>query len=165
MAGLAAANRPRHRIGLSLPVAAALLLSAALPQARAAGEDLLQEAVNYIFTGATAPADAPKIVDREACAVVIPDLRNKRYIRYYLTRFNMDDSRVTKTYSGRAAIYTLEVDGDDVILEYLGLDQTTVVRAYKSAQIVLPGDIDQAQRALHLVFTDYCKRAKAKPPF
>jgi hypothetical protein len=165
MAGLAAANRARHRIGVSLAVAATFFLLMALPQMRAAAEDVLQEAINYVFTGVTAPANAPKIVDREACTVVIPDLRNKRFIRYYLGRFNMDDSRITKTYSGRLTIYTLEVDGDDVILEYLGPDETTVVRGYKSAQIVLPGDIDQTQKALRLLVADYCKRAKPKAPF
>jgi hypothetical protein len=165
MTGLAAANRARHGIGLSLAVAAAFLLLAALPQMRAAAEDVLQEAVNYVFTGAVAPANAPTIVDRNSCAVVIADPRNKRFIRYYLTRFNMDDSRITKTYSGRLTIYTLEVDGDDVILEYLGLDQTTVVKGYKSAQIILAGDFDQTQKALRLIFTEYCKRAKPKAPF
>ena len=144
--------------------ATAFILTAPL-QIRAATEDLLQEAVNYVFTGTIAPENGPKIVDRKSCIVVLPDERNKRYIRYYLSRFKMDGSRISKTYSGRQTNYTLEVDGDDVIIEYLRLDQTTVTNGYKSAQISLPGNIDQTERALHLIFTEHCKADKPKTPF
>ena len=164
MAGLAFANGPRHRIGLSLAFAAAFLVIALL-QIPAVAEDVLQEAVNYVLTGTIAPETGPRIVDRKSCVVVIPDLRNKRYVRYYLSRFRMDDSRITKTYSGRQTLYTLEVDGDDVIIEYLSLDQTTVLNGYKSAQIALPGNIDQTEKALHLIFAEHCKAAQPKAPF
>ena len=42
MAGLAAANRPRHRIGLSLAVAVTFFILTALPQLRAVAEDVLR---------------------------------------------------------------------------------------------------------------------------
>ena len=48
----------------------------------------------------------------------------------------MERSRISNTYSGRHTNYTLEVDGDDVIIEYLKPDQTTVINGYKSAQIL-----------------------------
>ena len=77
----------------------------------------------------------------------------------------MDRSRISKTYSGRQTNYTLEVDGDDVIIEYLKPDQATVTNGYKSAQISLPGNIDQTERALHFIFTDHCKADRPKMPF
>ena len=45
--------------------------------------DLFQEAVNYVFTGKTDPADAPEIVDRNSCIVVMRDPKYPRYIRYF----------------------------------------------------------------------------------
>jgi hypothetical protein len=76
----------------------------------------------------------------------------------------MDDSRISKTYAGRQTLYTLEVDGDDVIIEYLGLDQSTVVNGYRTAQIALPGNIDQTEKALQLI-AQRCKADQPKPPF
>ncbi len=77
----------------------------------------------------------------------------------------MDLSRISKTYSGRQTFYTLEVEGDDVIIEYLNLDKTAVVSRYKSAQISLPGNIAQTEKALHLIFSEHCKADRPKPPF
>jgi hypothetical protein len=39
------------------------------------------------------------------------------------------------------------------------------MNGYKTVQISLPGDIDQTRKALHLIFTDYCKPDKPKLPF
>jgi hypothetical protein len=39
-----------------------------------------------------------------------------------------------------------------------------VARAFNSAQIPLPGDIDQSEKALRLI-SDHCKAVKAKSPF
>jgi hypothetical protein len=147
------------------PVMAGSVLAVALMQAPARAADVLEEAINYVFTGTIAPENGPSLVDRKSCVVVVPDPRNKRYVRYYMSRFRMDDSRISKTYSGRQTNYTLEVDGDDTIIEYLDLDRKTVVIGYKTAQIPLPGNIDQTEKALHLIFTQYCKTDAPKAPF
>ena len=77
----------------------------------------------------------------------------------------MDGARISKTYSGRQTFYILEVESNDVVVENLALDKKTVVTGYKTAQISLPGDIDQTEMALHLIFTDHCKSDKPKSPF
>ena len=53
-------------------------------------DDPLQKAVNYLFTGRNDPQDAPEILDRKSCVVVVPDSKSKQTIRYYLGRFRMD---------------------------------------------------------------------------
>lgn len=165
MAGSAFANGPHRGVGRPLAfVAIAFLVTAVLPL-RAAADDVFQEAVNYVFTGSVSPDNGPTIADRPACVVIVPDPRNKRLIRYYLNRFKMDDSRFDKTYSGRKPLYTLEVDGDDVIIEYLSLDKTSILSSYKTAQISVPGDFDQTQKALNLIFSQFCKAGKPKSPF
>ena len=149
-----------------LAIAAVAFFGAAALHPRAMAEDdVFQHAVNYVFTGRVAPQDSPEIVDRKSCVVVLSDPRNKRYIRYYLSRFKMDVSRISKTYSGRQTFYTLEVEGDDVIIEYLNLDKTAVTSRYKSAQISLPGNIAQTEKALQLIFSEHCKADNPKPPF
>jgi hypothetical protein len=153
------------RLSFIIAFAAAFFILSSALRGQAVAEDVLQAAVNYVFTGTIAPENGPKIVDLKSCVVVMPDQRNKRYVRYYLSRFKMDSSRISKTYSGRQTNYTLEVDGDDVIIEYLKLDQTTILNGYKSAQISLPGNIDQTERALHLIFTEHCKSDRPKTPF
>jgi hypothetical protein len=156
----------RLLIRWSLAIAAAAFFGTAALQLRAMAEDdAFQHAVNYVFTGRVDPQDSPEIVDRKSCIVVVSDPKNKRYIRYYLSRFKMDVSRISKTYSGRQTFYTLEVEGDDVIIEYLNLDKTAVVSRYKSAQISLPGNIAQTEKALHLIFNEHCKADNPKPPF
>jgi hypothetical protein len=40
-----------------------------------------------------------------------------------------------------------------------------VEQAYKSAQIPLPGNFDQTQKALKIIFADYCKADQLKTPF
>ena len=154
-----------HRSSFLIAVAASFFILIASLRVQAATEDVFQAAVNYVFTGMITPENGPKIADLKSCVVVMPDQRNKRYVRYYLSRFKMDRSRISNTYSGRQTNYTLEVDGDDVIIEYLKPDQTTVTNGYKSAQISLPGNIDQTKRALHLIFTDHCKSDRPKTPF
>lgn len=150
----------------ALAIAAVAFFGAAALQFRAMAEDdVFQQAVNYVFAGRIEPQDSPEIVDRKSCVVLVSDPKNKRYIRYYLSRFKMDVARISKTYSGRQTFYTLEVEGDDVIIEYLNLDKTVVVSRYKSAQISLPGNIAQTEKALHLIFSEHCKADGPKPPF
>ena len=81
-------------------------------------DDVFQQAVNYVFTGKIDPKAAPEIVDRKSCVVVVPE-KFGGYARYYLTRFKMDDARISNKYSGREVSYELEVAGDDVLVEYL----------------------------------------------
>src|SRR2546421_8148931 len=85
----------------SLAIAALSFFATAALQLRAMAEDdVFQHAVNYVFTGRVDPQDSPEIADRKSCIVVVSDPKNKRYIRYYLSRFKMDVSRISKTYSG-----------------------------------------------------------------
>jgi hypothetical protein len=159
--------RERHTVALrSLVIAAASLLWMAFPQiCTAAEDDVLQQAVNYVFTGAIDPKDAPEITDRKSCVVVVPDPKWKRFVRYYLPRLGLDDPRIESTYSGRQARYQLDAQNDLVVVEYLSPDKKTVVNGYKSAQIPLPGDIDQTKKAMQLIATR-CKRDDApKLPF
>jgi hypothetical protein len=147
-------------------VAAALAAAAALfTSAVASSEaDRFQQAVNYVFTGRIDPPEAPEIVDRDACVVVVRDIKYSRYARYYLGRFRMDDALFDKRYSGSRVNYVLDVKGDDVILEYLSSDKRTVAQSYRSAQVSLPGDIDQTRKALQIV-EDHCKAKKSNAPF
>jgi hypothetical protein len=166
MASLADPNECCRKIRWSLAVAGVSILCTAFPQTRAVAEDdLFQQAVNYVFTGRIDPQDGPQIVDRKSCIVVVPDPKYKRYARYYLSRFKMDVSRISKTYAGAQILYRLEVESDDVLLEYLNSDKTTVVTGYRTAQISLPGNIDQTEKALRIIFSDYCKADKPKAPF
>jgi hypothetical protein len=149
--------------GTWLVAFAVTIVLASLPRPGTA-EDVLQQAVNYVFTGRVDPVDAPDVVDRKNCVVVMPDARFKRYTRFYLGRFRLDAARFNKRYSGSRAVYDLDVQGDDVILEYLGPDKTTVLQAYKSAQVALPGDFDSTQKALKII-GDSCKAEGPKAPF
>jgi hypothetical protein len=166
MADLSRSNDCSHKINLCLAVAAVSLLWTAPLQDRVVAEDdVFQQAVNYVFTGRVDPRDGPEIADRKACVVVVPDPKFKRYIRYYFRRFKMEDSRINKTYAGRQESYELEVGGDDIIVEYINIDKTRVEFGLKSVHISLPGNIDQTEKAFHLVFDEYCKAEKAKTPF
>ena len=129
-----------------------------------AEDDPLQKAVNYIFTGRNDPQDAPKILDRKSCVVVLPDPKSKQSIRYYLGRFKMDTALINKTYAGSETIYSLDVKGAEVIVEYLDLNKSTVLHGHKSAQISLPGDIDQTNKALALI-ASLCSNGKPKAQF
>ena len=150
-----------------LPLAAifALLLTAPLRAGAAGGDDVLQKAVNYMFTGTIDPAAPPEIVDRKACVVVVPDPDYKRYARYYLARFRIDDGSIVKKYSGTRVLYELDVASDELLVEYLNLDKATVIQGYKSAQIPLPGNIEQTRRAFAVIFGEHCKPEKASSPF
>jgi len=77
----------------------------------------------------------------------------------------MDVSRISKKYTGTEVVYELEVEGDGILLEYLKADKMTVDYGFRSAHISLPGNIDQTERALHLIFANFCKAEKPKPPF
>jgi hypothetical protein len=129
-------------------------------QIRALSEDdPLQKAVNYLFTGRNDPQDAPEILDRKSCVVVVPDPKSKQSIRYYLGRFKMDTAFINKTYAGSETIYSLDVKGAEVIVEYLDIGKSTVLHGHKSAQISLPGDIDQTNKALALI-ASLCRNSK-----
>ena len=166
MTGLAPRKRSSHKIRLSLTIAVAQFLWMVPLQTRAMTEDdVFQQAINYVFTGRVDPKDGPEIVDLKSCIVVIPEPNLNRYARYYLNRFKMDVSRISKKYAGRQVYYELEIEGDDIILEYLKADKTEVEFGLKSAHISLPGNIDQTEKALKLVFSEHCKADKLKSPF
>ena len=122
-------------------------------------DDPLQKAVNYLFTGRNDPQDAPEILDRKSCVVVVSDPKSKQSIRYYLGRFKMDTAFINKTYAGSETIYSLDVKGAEVIVEYLDIGKSTVLHGHKSAQISLPGDIDQTNKALALI-ASLCRNSK-----
>ena len=124
-----------------------------------AEDDPLQKAVNYLFTGRNDPQDAPEILDRKSCVVVVPLPKSKQSIRYYLGRFKMDTAFINKTYAGSETIYSLDVKGAEVVVEYLNPGKSTVLHGHKSAQISLPGDIDQTNKALALI-ASLCRNSK-----
>ncbi len=129
-----------------------------------AEDDVLQLAVNYVFTGRIDPRTLLKL-SIENLIVVVFEPKFQAYVRYYLGRFKLDSARISKTYSGQQIFYVLEIQGDDIIVvEHLNPDKTTVARAFKSAQVPLPGDIDQSEKALRLI-SDRCKAEKPKLPF
>ena len=166
MAGLA----PAHECGFKTrwPLAAAAAWSVAavcLHTPVLAETDVFQKAVSYVFTGQVDPAGAPQIADRQSCVVVMRDPKFKRYIRYHLGRFKMDTALYAKKYSGSRVFYELHVKGDDIVVEYLDPDDKRVLQGYRSAQIPLPGDIDQTRKALRIIFTDHCKQEKPQAPF
>jgi hypothetical protein len=148
-----------------LSFAAAIFFLSTVSLQAVAEDDVFQEAINYVFTGRIDPTDGPDIVDRKSCIVVVPEPDLNRYARYYLKRFKMDVARISKRYAGRQTLFELEVEGDDVILEFLKADKTTVDYGFKSAHISLPGNIDQTEKALRLVFAEHCKPDKPKSPF
>jgi hypothetical protein len=151
---------------LSFAVAAALgcVASFALSPA-CADDDVLQRAVNYVFTGEVAPKSPPTIVDRDSCVVVMHDPKYDRFIRYHLRGFEMNTALYDKRYSGPQPTYVLDVKGESIILEYLTPDQKTVQQSYRSAQIPLLGDIDQTRKALDIIFGKFCKPQKTQSPF
>lgn len=149
-----------------LAVAAVSFFAGAFLQPSARAEaDVFRKAINYVFTGEVDPREAPEIVDRKSCVIVMRDPKFNRYIRYYMSRFKMDDALFDKNYSGSHVFYQLNVKGDDVVIEYLSPDKKTVTQGYRSAQIPLPGDIDQTQKALRIIFSDHCKPEKPKTLF
>ena len=80
-----------------------------------AEDDSLQKAVNYLFTGRNDPQDAPEILNRKSCVVVVPDPKSKRPTRYYLGRFRMDTAFINKTYAGSDTAYSLDVKGAEAL--------------------------------------------------
>ena len=166
MTSMALAHESSLKMKWPLAVAAVSFLGAVCLRTPALAEaDVFQKAVNYVFTGEVDPPESPEIVDRKSCVVVMRDPKFKRYIRYYLGRFKMDDALFGKKYSGSSVFHELNVKGDDVVIEYLNLDKKTVIQGYRSAQVPLPGDFDQTRKALQIIFTDHCKPAKPQTPF
>jgi hypothetical protein len=127
--------------------------------------DVLQQAVDYVFTGAVDPSTGVEITDRKSCVVVVADPKWKRLVRYYLPRLGLDDPRINRVYSGRQPRYQLDAESDRTVVEYLSPDKKTVLNGYKSAQIPLPGDIDRTRKAIQLIAAR-CKGEDAtKLPF
>jgi len=143
---------------------AAVFAVAATAQAEEPDRLFLQ-AVNYIFTGRIDPPDAPEITDAKSCIVVIAEPKFNRYARYYLSRIKVDSARISKKYAGPQIAYEWEVEGDDVIFEYLKPDKKTVDYGFRSAHIALPGNIEQTERAIALIYSKYCKQEQKKGPF
>lgn len=150
----------------TIAAAASITFGAAtFPEYSPAEVDLFQQAVNYVFTGDVAPQNSPEIVDRKSCIIMMLDAKTGGFVRYYMARFRMEDALFDKIYSGSQVGYDLDVKGNATIVEYLSSDKNTVTQRYRSAQIPLPGDIDQTQKALRIIFADYCKPEKSKGPF
>jgi len=165
MAGMVSQNERGHTIGWRLAPAVISVFFIVLLQAPAPAEtSVFQRALNYVFTGTVEPQSSPEIVDEKSCVIVLRDPKYNRYIRYYFSRFKMDEVSFNKKYSGSRVSYEMDVKGDDIVIEYLDLDRKTVLQGYRSAQIPLPGDIDQTRKALGIIFADHCK-AEKKAPF
>jgi hypothetical protein len=126
---------------------------------------LFVQAVNYIFTGRIDPPDGPEITDAKSCIVVVPEPKFNRYARYYLNRVKLGTARISKKYAGPQVIYEWEVESDDVIFEYLKPDKKTVDYGFRSAHIALPGNVEQTERAIALIYSKYCKQDQQKGPF
>jgi hypothetical protein len=146
-----------------LAIAAALAIAST---AQAEQPDrLFVQAVNYIFTGRIDPLDGPEITDAKSCIVVVPEPKFNRYARYYLNRVKLETARISKKYAGPQVIYEWEVESDDVIFEYLKPDKKTVDYGFRSAHIALPGNVEQTERAIALIYSKYCKQEQQKSPF
>jgi hypothetical protein len=165
MAGLAPGNERGHTIGWFLAPAVISVLFTVLQAPAPAETSVFQQALNYVFTGKIDPQSGPEIADRNSCVIVLHDPKYDRYIRYYFNRFKMDDVSFNKKYSGSRVYYEMDIKGDDVVIEYLNPDKKTVLQGYRSAQIPLPGDIDQTRKALGIIFADRCAAEKPKAPF
>jgi hypothetical protein len=156
----------RNALAIVLASFLSTVLLAVVAQGSAgAAEDRFQQAINYVFSGKVDPANGPEIVDRQSCVVLVPEPKFNRYARYYLNRFKMERARISKKYAGSQTLYELEVEGDDVVLEYLKADRTTADYGFRSAHISLPGDPDQTDKALALIFSQFCKAEKPRSPF
>jgi hypothetical protein len=149
----------RLAIGTAMAVVALLQIAAEEP------DQLFVQAVNYLFTGRINPPDGPEIIDTSSCIVLVPEPKFNRYARYYLNRIKLDTARISKKYAGAQVTYEWEVEGDDIIFEYLKPDKKTVDYGFRSAHIPLPGNVDQTERAIALIYSKYCKQENSKPPF
>ncbi len=125
-----------------------------LPTLAAQNDDLLRQAFNYVFTGDLDPKDAPEIIEPTSCVIVVRDPKYPRFIKYYFARITLDNSRITKDYAGRKTLYKLDIESDNVVIEYLSADKTATIQAFKSAQI--DPDIEQTQKALKVI-AERCK--------
>jgi hypothetical protein len=141
------------------------VLGIASPAQAEEPDRLFVQAVNYIFTGRIDPPDGPEITDAKSCIVVVPEPKFNRYARYYLNRVKLGTARISKKYAGPQVIYEWEVESDDVIFEYLKPDKKTVDYGFRSAHIALPGNVEQTERAIALIYSKYCKQDQQKGPF
>ena len=68
------------------------------------------------------------------------DPKWNRYIRYYLSRFDIDEARIVR-HSTQAAMprYQLHVDNDKIVIEYLSPDKKTVTTATNRRRYPCPG--------------------------
>jgi hypothetical protein len=176
MAGEAISNQWRRqsaatRASMITPLAIVALMVVALAVTSprvvpAQTPDLFLQALQYVFTGRIDPPKPVEVVDPKACVVVVHDPRFNRLVRYYLGRFDMEHARINTRYSGTVPIYELDVRGENVVLEYLDPIQRSVLQSYRSAQITLPGSLEQTRRALQIVFANgRCRAAEPQAPF
>src|SRR5947209_15331093 len=102
MSSLLYLNKRWYKLRCALATIKALSFLWIAPlQIRAVAEDdVLQLAINYIFTGRIDPSDRPEIVDRKSCTVLVFEPKFQAYVRYYLSRSRLDSARISKTYSG-----------------------------------------------------------------
>jgi hypothetical protein len=155
----------KQRTCRSACLAIAAVLAIAITAQAEEPDRLFVQAVNYIFTGRIDPPDGPEITDAKSCIVVVPEPKFNRYARYYLNRIKLETARISKKYAGPQITYEWEVEGDDVIFEYLKPDKKTVDYGFRSAHIALPGNVEQTERAIALIYSKYCKQAQQKGPF
>jgi hypothetical protein len=153
----------KHR-ARCLAVAAAVAIAGAQIAAEEPDQVFVQ-AVSYLFTGSINPSIAPEVVDTKSCIIVVAEPKFNRYARYYLNRIKLGTARISKKYAGTQVFYEWEVEGDDIIFEYLKPDKKTVDYGFRSAHIPLPGNIEQTERAIALIYSRYCKQENPKPPF
>ena len=140
-------------------VAGGLWLGLAAAQSPASGaEDRFQLAIDYVFTGRLDATNGPEITDRRSCIVLVPEPKFNRYARYYLSRFKMDTARISKKYAGAQTLYELEVEGDDVVLEYLKADKTTVDYGFRSRTSPCPASQTRPRRRSRLFSRNIAKR-------
>jgi hypothetical protein len=128
-------------------------------------DQVFVQAVNYLFTGNINPSTAPEIADAKSCIILVAEPKFNRYARYYLNRIKLDTARISKKYAGTQVVYEWEVEGDDIIFEYLKADKRTVDYGFRSAHIPLPGNIAQTERAIALIYSKYCKQEAPRGPF
>jgi hypothetical protein len=155
-------HRPARRMETVAAAAVVALMSVLTPLA-SADNDVLMQAINYVFTGRIDPERGPELVDRNACVVTVPAPGGTRAVRYHLSRFRLDAPRFEKVYVGRTPNYRLVAEGDDNVVEFLNPDKS-VLHGQRTVQIPLPGDFEQSQRALRVI-AERCKATRPKPSF
>ena len=95
--------------------------------------------------------------------VVVEYLNPNNSIRYYVGRFRIDTAFINKTYVGSETVYSLDVKGAEVIVEYLDVDKSTVLHGHSSRKY-LCREIDEENKALALI-SSLCRNGKPKDQF